>query len=284
MNPTLSRDGYGLGRLQAMADGGVAGYAAGGMTGGGASGMNSSLDRSSPLGQKYYGPKTGGLFEPIRDTNVLIEDAPDTFLSARFSGPGKSITMAELFSKIMPENEKLRQYVLSGPSFRSASPAMQGGDLNLNTASGLGETRLTDTNNAQVQYQPHVGTFLNNPSNRSELRTGYAKGGDIDYSKKQINLNTLSGLSEDAPISNSYSTGFNPDVTLKDVASRKTSNPYDVFSALSRYQAETRSFPNRLIAPDTLYNEMMVSTPTKDILKLFAKGGYLDGPGDGMSD
>jgi hypothetical protein len=29
---------------------------------------------------------------------------------------------------------------------------------------------------------------------------------------------------------------------------------------------------------------MMVSTPTKDILKLFAKGGYLDGAGDGMSD
>jgi hypothetical protein len=43
MNPTLSRDGYGLGRLQAMADGGVAGYAKGGYLDGAGDGMSDSI-------------------------------------------------------------------------------------------------------------------------------------------------------------------------------------------------------------------------------------------------
>lgn len=43
MNPSLSRDGYGLGRLQAMADGGVAGYAKGGYLDGPGDGMSDSI-------------------------------------------------------------------------------------------------------------------------------------------------------------------------------------------------------------------------------------------------
>jgi hypothetical protein len=43
MNPSLSRDGYGLGRLQAMADGGVAGYAKGGYLDGEGDGMSDSI-------------------------------------------------------------------------------------------------------------------------------------------------------------------------------------------------------------------------------------------------
>lgn len=43
MNPSLSRDGYGLGRLQQLADGGVAGYAKGGYLDGPGDGMSDSI-------------------------------------------------------------------------------------------------------------------------------------------------------------------------------------------------------------------------------------------------
>ena len=64
--------------------------------------------------------------------------------------------------------------------------AMQGGNLNLNNASGVGEARVPNTNNTQVQYQPHVTAFLNNPSARS----GYAEGGEVEHFVK-------GGLSQD---------------------------------------------------------------------------------------
>lgn len=43
MNPSLSRDGYGLGRLQQLADGGVAGFAKGGYLDGPGDGMSDSI-------------------------------------------------------------------------------------------------------------------------------------------------------------------------------------------------------------------------------------------------
>ena len=103
----LSRDGYGLGRLQAMADGGVAGYANGGET-------RYTLDRNT-LGGKMFG-----------DTGV-VDKLPPAALAEILSNPGMRAFMG--FKGV----EEPTYYTASGIG---GSPAMQGGGLNLNADTG----------------------------------------------------------------------------------------------------------------------------------------------------
>jgi hypothetical protein len=135
--PALSRNGYGLGRLQAMADGGMASYAKGGET-------SKSIEVMNRV-----------MTTPIPGTNVTINDG-----------------LVRSFPHLAGRFEANEPLFMGG-----GSGAMQGGNLNLNTASGLGEARLADTG-AQIQYQPHVNAFLNSPSAMSGY--GYAKGGYLD--------------------------------------------------------------------------------------------------------
>jgi hypothetical protein len=111
--PQLSRDGYGLARLQAMADGGM-GYAKGGET-------RYTMDKNT-LGGKMFG-ETG-----------VIDQLPPNALAELLNNPGMRHFMG------------LR--AVEEPKYYSASGAgMGGGDalslgrstgVNLNTASGLG--------------------------------------------------------------------------------------------------------------------------------------------------
>jgi hypothetical protein len=112
MNPTLSRDGYGLGRLQAMADGGVAGYAKGGET-------RYTLDRNT-LGGKMFG-----------DTGV-VDQLPPSAIAQILNNPGMRQFMG--FRGV----EEPKFYSASGMSGGNGALSTVGPRVNLNTASGLG--------------------------------------------------------------------------------------------------------------------------------------------------
>jgi hypothetical protein len=110
--PMLSRDGYGLGRLQAMADGGVAGYAKGGET-------RYTLDRNT-LGGKMFG-----------DTGV-VDKLPQSAIAEILSNPGMRHFMG--FRGV----EEPTYYTASGMGGGNGALSTVGPRVNLNTESGIG--------------------------------------------------------------------------------------------------------------------------------------------------
>jgi hypothetical protein len=111
MNPTLSRDGYGLGRLQAMADSGM-GYAKGGET-------RYTLDRNT-LGGKMFG-----------DTG-LVDQLPPSAIAQILNNPGMRQFMG--FRGV----EEPKFYSASGMSGGNGALSTVGPRVNLNTESGIG--------------------------------------------------------------------------------------------------------------------------------------------------
>jgi hypothetical protein len=90
--------------------------------------------------------------------------------------PGSNTTINDGLVRAFPH--LAGRFESTSPSFMGGERgAMQGGNLNLNTASGLGRPSLTDDDAAQGQYQPQVAAFLNNPSAMSGY--GYAEGGEV---------------------------------------------------------------------------------------------------------
>lgn len=109
--PMLSREGYGLGRLQQLADGGVAGYAEGGET-------RYTLDKNT-LGGRMFG-----------DTGV-IDKLPPAALAEILNNPGMRQFMG--FRGV----EEPKYYTASGMG-GSGALSTTGPRVNLNTASGVG--------------------------------------------------------------------------------------------------------------------------------------------------
>lgn len=108
--PMLSKEGYGLGRLQQLADGGVAGYAEGGET-------RYTLDKNT-LGGRMFG-----------DTGV-IDKLPPAALAEILNNPGMRQFMG--FRGV----EEPKYYTASGMGGSSAL-STTGPRVNLNTASGV---------------------------------------------------------------------------------------------------------------------------------------------------
>lgn len=125
--PALSQDGYGLGRLQAMANGGVASYAEGGET------------KVMPhFGARYLPPKIGNALDPVpvSSANVSTNRFNDFMndMNARRTPAGAApLPMGfEMYNRMIENGLPDRNALSLG------SPALQGGNLNLNTPSGLG--------------------------------------------------------------------------------------------------------------------------------------------------
>lgn len=112
--PMLSRNGYGLGRLQAMADGGATGYAKGGET-------RYTVDKNT-LGGKMFG-ETG-----------VIDQLPPSALAELLNNPGMRHFMG------LRAVEEPKYYTASGAGMGGGDALNLGRStgVNLNTASGLG--------------------------------------------------------------------------------------------------------------------------------------------------
>jgi hypothetical protein len=130
MNPSLSRDGYGLGRLQAMADSGM-GYAKGGNV------------KTSANDYQFFG---GGLAAGEKNDKTIVRMDPKSgrmynndFSQMYQSNPEAVFAMLRnsLPKSLGGTGAQMRNY-LDGSLNLGGSGAMQGGNLNLNTASGLG--------------------------------------------------------------------------------------------------------------------------------------------------
>jgi len=99
----------------------------------------------------------------------------------------------------------------------------------------------------------------------SGLSSQYAEGGET-----VVDLDAPTGLS---------TLGFNPNASLQDILRSGGIKPIDYISALSINLGDKFNQ-----APDAYYNTLMERINRDFPTTQLAKGGYLDGPGDGMSD
>jgi hypothetical protein len=216
--PALSRDGDGLGRLQSMAEGGMA-YAKGGNV------------KTSADNYHFFG---GGLAAGEKNDKTIVRMDPTSgrMYNNDFSQMYQSNPEAvfALLRNSLPKSlggtgAQMRNY-LDESLNSGGSSAMQGGNLNLNTASGLGyakggETRYTMDKNTLGgkmfgetgvidQLPPNaLAELLNNPGMRhfmglraveepkyySASGAGMGGGDALSLGRSTgVNLNTASGL------------------------------------------------------------------------------------------
>jgi hypothetical protein len=237
--PQLSRDGYGLGRLQAMAD---AGYAEGGET-------SLNLDRIPSLNIRTGSSAPMGYTGGMDDTRYMASD--------KGFGP----VFANILSQ-MPQQERA-QFL----------------------SSGMGEW-------TGIKKVPKQSYFTGD----GRAVTGYAEGGET-----RVNLNTASGVSGSTGghrgtvgsngigwRDGAYTVG-NPQfdalpAELRNFIMPFTMTPGHKMPSKADILADSYFSGNSGLSLRGEQGNLNLNSASGLGTASYAKGGYLDGPGDGMSD
>jgi hypothetical protein len=189
-------------------------------------------------------------------------------------------------SKTAPASENLENMIIN----ETAKTNMLENQLNNMTSNTLNTGNIPTQNYAPGAFSNAATAMQNQPvapetaflQNLTSARTGYAEGGDIsNYRQDQaaLNLNELPTLN--------VNTGSNTSVETLSTPQRgpyMTGGPFGMLGAIANKMAQGRS--GGPFGSASMYRE---DGPYGFALRglnipQLAKGGYLDGQGDGMSD